>query len=208
MSPQTIIVVLSVFLVGWYVAGHAWNLRRGRRFRGWLDDGLDVFGGQVEAGWIGTAASGARFNVRRARAPFKKLEITLLLANREIPLLWVVDHLRGKRDRCIIRGTLRSPHRGEVLVHRIRRSKRQGEPWTHQEGPCGLTVSCRGCTGERLVTALTPFVQSYGAHLDRFHWRNQDPHVDIQLSIAGLVEIDAYGCFADLSAALQAGRQV
>ncbi len=204
MNPETIAVAASLLLVGWYIAGHLCNVRRGRRIRAWLEPGADALGGEIEGGWLGTPASGARFNVTRAKPPFRRLEITLLLANREIPLLWFIDHLRGKRDRCIIRGTLRSPRGGEVWVSSTGRTDPEGESWTHREGPHGLTISYRGRDGLQLSTALTSYLEAYGSYLDRFRWSKQDPHVDLQIRIAGLLRTDAHVCLADLSAALQA----
>ncbi|MFO7743276.1 MAG: hypothetical protein R6X31_13290 [Anaerolineae bacterium] len=208
MSPGTIaIIAVSVFLLAWYVAGHAYNRRRGRRLRTWLEAGLDVLGGEMEAGWIGSPASGARFVITRASAPFRRLEITLLLANREIPLLWLLDHLRGRWDRTIIRGTLRSPRRGEVRVSSTGRIDRQGETWTWQEGPHELMIAHRGHNGSRLVTALIPWLEAHGAHLSWFHWRKQDPHINLQLRIAGLLETEAEAFLTDLSTALRADNQ-
>jgi hypothetical protein len=204
MNPQAIVIAVSALLVAWYVAAHLYNRRRGRRLRQWLEGQLAELGGEREAGWIGSPASGARFNVSRTDPPFRRLEVTLLLANREIPLLWLVDHLRGRRDRIIIRGTLRSPRRGEVWVTSSCRSDRRGEDWTWQEGPQGLKIAFRGRNGRQLVTALSPWLAAYGAHLDRFHWQKQDPHINLQLTISGHLETEAESFVTDLISALQA----
>jgi len=204
MNPQAIVITVSALLLAWYVAAHLYNRRRGYQLRRWLEGLLAELGGEIEAGWIGSPASGARLNVRRAEPPFRRLEITLLLANREIPLLWLVDYLRGKRDRIIIRGTLRSPRRGEVWVTSSRRSDRRGENWTWQDGPHGLKIAFRGHNGRQLVTALSPWLEAHGAHLDRFHWRKQDPHINLQLTIAGHLDTEAESFLTDLSTALQA----
>ncbi len=208
MNSGTItIVAVSLLLLGWYIAAHMVNRRRGRRFRRWLEAGLDVFGGESEGGWIGSPASGARFNVRRASPPFRRLEITLLLANREIPLLWLLDHLRGKADRIIIRATLRSPRRAEVWVSSTGPSGRQGESWTRRDGPHGLTIAYRGRNGSRIVRALTPWLEAHGAHLNQFHWRKQDPHINLHLRITGLLDTEAEAFLTDLTTALQADNQ-
>lgn len=208
MNQGTIaIIAVSVLLVAWYVAGHLYNRRRGLRIRSWLEAGLGALDGEVEAGWIGSPASGARVNVRRAKPPFRRLEITLLVENREIPLLWLLDRLRGRRDRIIIRGTLRSPRRGEVKVASDRsidqeaRSLDRLTPW--QEGPHGLSVGYRGPEGQRMVTALEPWLKAYGSHLRRLYWRKQDPHINLQLRIAGLLETKAETFLTDLSTALR-----
>jgi hypothetical protein len=207
MNPQTIVIAVSALLLAWYIAAHLYNRRRGRRLRRWVEARLTALGGEREAGWIGSPASGARFNVRRADPPFRRLEATLLLANREIPLLWLVDHLRGRRDRIIIRGTLRSPRRGEVWVTSSRRSDRRGEDWTWQEGPHGLQIAFRGRNGRQLVTTLSPWLEAYGAHLDRFHWQKQDPHINLQLIIVGLLDTKSQAFLTDLVTALQANGQ-
>jgi hypothetical protein len=204
MNPQAIVIAVSAVLIAWYIAAHLYNRRRGRQLRRWLEGRLAELGGDIEADWIGSPASGARFNVRRADPPFRRLEAILLLANREIPLLWLVDYLRGKRDRIIIRATLRSPRRGEVWVTSSRRSDRRGENWTWQNGPHGLKIAFRGRNGRQLVTTLSSWLEAYGFHLDRFHWQKLDPHINLQLTIAGHLETGAESFLTDLSTALQA----
>ncbi|MHC4404618.1 MAG: hypothetical protein ACYTG0_33610, partial [Planctomycetota bacterium] len=84
MDPGTIAVIgLCAFLALWYGVAHLYNRYRGQQIFRWLKAGLDVLGGEVEAGWIGSPASGARINVTHAKPPFRRLEITLLLENRE-----------------------------------------------------------------------------------------------------------------------------
>jgi hypothetical protein len=202
------IIALSAVLVAWYIAGSLYNRRRGHRVRRWLAGGLNVLGGEREEGWIGSPASGARINVRRAELPFRRLEITFLLANREIPFLWLADHLRGRRDRIIIRATLRSPRRGEVRVRSGPPVKGQDESWTWQEGPHGLRIGYRDHNAGRLVMALEPWLEAHGVHLSRFDWRKQDPHIDLQLRIAGLLGGRAEAVFSELGSALSVGEDV
>ena len=137
------VIALCVALVAWYAVGYFYNLRHGRRLFAWLEAGLDVLGGERTAGWIGSAASGARIQILHADAPFRRLEVTLLLERREIPVLWLLDHLRGRRDRLIIKATLRSPRQGQLDVSRLRRGfleptavdYRREPSWAGDEGP-------------------------------------------------------------------------
>ena len=152
MDTEIIAVIgLCVVLALWYGAGYLYNRGRGQRLFRWLETGLDVLGGERESGWIGSSASGARINVLHTDPPFRRMEITLLLENREIPLLWLLDHLRGRKDRLIIRATLRSPRRGEVEAAPARKriGHWQEESWTQYEGPRGLTVARRGPGAQR-----------------------------------------------------------
>jgi hypothetical protein len=205
MDPGVVAVIgLCVFLALWYGGGYLYNRRRGQRLFVWLEAGLDVLGGEREAGWIGSPASGARINVTHAAPPFRRLEITLLLENREVPLLWLFDRLRGKRDGLIIRATLRSPRRGEVEVGRARRkvTRHQEQPWTWQDGPHGLAVAHQGPGAQRQVTALEPWLETYGVHLHRFVWRKTDPHVQLQMRAAGLLATSSETFLVDLQAAV------
>lgn len=199
----TAVIAVSVLLVVWYVAAHIYNRRRGRRLRSWLEAGLDALGGEVEGGWIGSPASGARINLRHTNPPFRRLEVTLLLENREIPLLWLLDYLRGRRDRAIVRGTLRSPWRGEIVVASRQLPEQATNPWTRRDGPQGLVVAHRGPKGHQMAAALQSWLEAYGSYVRRFHWRKQDPHINLQLSIAGLPDTNAEMFLIDLSTALQ-----
>jgi len=194
------VIGLCVLLALWYGGGHLVNRSRGQRLFRWLEKGLDVLGGERESGWIGSPAGGARVNVVHAAPPFRRLEITLLVENREVPLLWLLDRLRGRRDRLIIRATLRSPRRGEVEVGPARR--RQDQTWTRQEGPHGLAVAAQGPGAQRQVTALEPWLQAYGAHLDRFAWHKTDPHIQLQVNVAGLLGTPSEAFLANLQAAV------
>jgi len=219
MDPGVVAVIgLCVFLALWYGGGHLYNRRRGQRLFCWLEAGLDVLGGEREAGWIGSPASGARTNVIHAAPPFRRLEITLLLENREVPLLWLLDYLRGKQDGLIIRATLRSPRRGEVEVAPAKRSalklrkgkaaRHQEQPWTRQEGPHGLAVACRGPGVQRQMAALESWLEIYGAHLHRFAWHKADPHVQLQMNVAGLLTMSIETFLADLQAAVGGAKHV
>mgnify|MGYP000565989942 CR=1 FL=1 len=209
MDTGTLAVIgLSVVLVVWYGIGHLYNRRRGRQLFRWLEAGLDVLGGQTEAGWIGSPASGARINVVHASPPFRRLEITLLLENRENPLLWLLGYLRGKRDWLIIKATLRSPGHGRVWV--ISSGEAPGLPersWTWQEGSHGLTVGYEGRDAQRRASALQPWLEVYGSHVDRFFWRKSDPHIILQARVGRLLKVPARAFLRDLTVALKTNEK-
>jgi len=205
MDPGTAVVIgLCVFLALWYGGGHLYNRHRGQRLFRWLEAGLDVLGGEREAGWIGSPASGARINVIHAAPPFRRLEITLLLENREIPLLWLFDRLRGKRDWLIIRATLRSPRRGEIEVGSAKRraARRREQPWAWQDGPHGLAVAYQGPGAQRQVAALEPWLETYGRHLHRFSWHKADPHIQLRMNVAGLLATSSEAFLTDFQTAV------
>ena len=140
MSDLTTQVVIGfcILLVIWYIMGWQINRRHGRRLLEWILQGLRAFGGQITVSRLGT--SGFQVNVKKARAPFKRIEATILLEPREILLLWIFNLLRGRADHLVLKGTLRAPPRGEVEVikKRGRLAKRvlkglDERAWTRQE---------------------------------------------------------------------------
>jgi len=203
------IISLCVFLALWYGGGYLYNRRRGQRLFRWLEAGLDVLGGERAAGWIGSPAAGARINVTHADAPFRRLELTLLLENREIPLLWLWDRLHGKRDWLIIKGTLRSPRKGEIEVFpagaRLGQDLcgEQKQPWTCQESLHGLSIAFQGLGAQRQVAGLKPWLETWGAQLSRLSWRKQDPHIQLQMKVTGLLSTSSARFLADLQTALE-----
>jgi hypothetical protein len=210
MNPGGAIVIgLCILLVLWYGGGYLYNRRRGRRLFQWLEAGLDVLGGKREAGWLGSPASGARINITHAAPPFRRLEITLLLENREILPLWLLHRLRDTQDWLIIKATLRSPRRGEVEIvpARGRTAKdlrrEQEQPWTWQERMDGLGVAHRDAGAQRQVTALNPWLDTYGVHLHRFSWRKTDPHIQLQMKAAGLLSTPSETLLTDLQATVE-----
>jgi hypothetical protein len=83
----------------------------------------------------------------------------------------------------------------------------QDESWTREQGPHGLGIAYRGQNARRLVVALEPWLEAYGAHLSQFDWRKQDPHINLQLRIAGLPRRKADAPLAELGTALLANGQ-
>lgn len=206
MEPGVAVVIgVCAFLALWYGGGHLYNRRRGQRLFRWLKDGLDVLGGEVESGWLGSPAAGARVNVTRAASPFRRMEITLLLENREILPLWLLDRLRGRRDRLIIRATLRSPRRGEIEIGSAKRkaARHRQRPWKWQEGPHGLAIAYQGSGAQQLVASLEPWLQAHGAHVIHFGWHKHDPHIILQLNIAKLLATPSGAFLSGFQAALE-----
>lgn len=210
MNTGTIaIIALSVFLFLWYIGGHLYNRQRGRYLFRWLEDGLKVLGEEYQWGWLGSPASGARIVIPQALSPFRRMEITLLLENREIPILWLADRLQKKRDAIIIKATLRSPDNREIQL---------GPPnelqsaailsWNRETGPHGLMVAYRGSGASSQLAKLTPWLTRYGPFLRRFVLQREDPHLAVWMNLTGLVsDFPSAALFTDLQNALESGKE-
>ncbi len=210
MNTGTIaIIALSVFLFLWYIGGHLYNRQHGRRLFRWLEEGLKVLGEEYQWGWLGSPASGARILIPQAHPPFRRIEITLLLENREIPILWLADRLQKKRDAIIIKATLRSPERGEIQVgppNELRNAAILS--WNRGTGPHGLMVAYPGSSAPSQVAKLTPWLTRYGPHLRRFVLQREDPHLAVWMNLTGPVpEVPSAALFTDLQAVLESGKE-
>lgn len=202
MDPEIVAIIgLCLFLVLWYAAGYLYNRRQGQRLFFWLEQGLDVLGSKREAGWLGSPASGARINVLEAHPPFRRMELTLLLERREVPLLWLWDRLRGRRDWLVIKATLRSPGREEWEI-RAAKNKDKGGTWEQRECPQGLVLAYQGTAAPRQALELTPWVETYGAHISRLIWQQSDPHVQLQGQVDGLLGSPSRAFLSDFQAAV------
>ncbi|MCX7855191.1 MAG: hypothetical protein N2556_04305 [Anaerolineae bacterium] len=209
MNTGTIaIIALSVFLFLWYIGGHLYNRQRGRQLFRWLEEGLKVLGDEYQWGWLGSPASGARVLIHQAHPPFRRMEITLLLENREIPILWLADRLQKKRDSAILKATLRSPGNEEIQAGPPNELR---DPsilsWSHEKGPHGLMVVYKGSGASSQLAKLAPWLARYGPHLRRFILQRQDPHMAVWMNLTGLVsEVPSSALFTDLQAALGARK--
>lgn len=210
MNAGTIaVIVLSAVLILWYIGGHLYNRRRGRSLFRWLEEGVSVLGEEYRWGWLGSPASGARLQIHQARPPFRRMEITLLLENREIPILWLADRLQKKRDALIIKATLRSPENGEIQVgppHELRSAALL--PWNREKGPHGLMMAYSGPSTSSQRAQWSPWLARYGPHLRRLVLQREDPHLVVWMNLTGLApECPAAALFTDLQAALEVRKE-
>jgi len=198
MSDLTtqLVIAFCALLVIWYIVGWQMNRRRGRRLLEWTVQGLRAFDGQITVSRLGT--SGFQVNVRKAQAPFKRIEAIILLEPREMLLLWIFNLLRGRADHLVFKGTLRTAPRGEVevikqrgrLARRMLKELDEGD-WTRQETANGLVIACRGKRGQRQADAISHLVEDLSPRLLRLSLSKKVPHLLVNLSLAGLNEQSA-----------------
>jgi len=107
MSPElAVFVVVVIAIVGWFALGTHLNVRKGHRFLEWLQDGLPLVGEKTTLRWLGSSV--VHLQIEKAREPFRRVEVLLVLEPRDVPPLWLLSRLRGRRDLLIVRTELRS----------------------------------------------------------------------------------------------------
>ncbi len=107
MSPQNMLVIGAVILVGWFAFGILFNLRRGEGLLKWMQGGLARVGPRTTFRWLGTSV--AELGIAKARKPFRDLNILLALAPRDVFWMMLLAALQGRRDTLIFRGSLSTP---------------------------------------------------------------------------------------------------
>ena len=189
------VIAFCILLIIWYIVGWQMNRRQGRRLLEWILQGLRALGDQITVSRLGT--SGFQVNVRKAQAPFKRLETTILLQPREMLLLWIFNLLRGEADYLVLKGTLRASPQGEVEVTKRERLARRvlkgldERAWTRQETTGGLVIACRGQQGQQQAEAISHLVENLSPRLLRLSLSKKAPHLLVSLSLAGLDEQSA-----------------
>jgi len=108
------VIALSIALLIWCVVGWLVNRRRVSRLLGWAREGIQGLGGK--AAWRSFGTSGFQVAVKGVKHPFKRIEMTVLLESREMHLVWLFNHLRGRRDLMLLKADLRTRPKAEVEV--------------------------------------------------------------------------------------------
>jgi len=183
--------IVIILIVG-LMAGSWLNRRRSKALGLWLQAGLATLGGQTTWRWVRGINSGAQITVEAAGKPFRRLELGYFLLTRELPPLWGIEWLRGKRDLFTLRGDLRDAPGYEVEIVPAAGPLRQkidaqsdAEAFAWQDGPAGLAVGGRGAGAATAAAKLQPFLERYGLHIQRLSLRQRRPHLMLFLNLAG-----------------------
>ncbi len=115
MSAElAIFVVVVIAIVGWFALGTHVNVRKGHRFLEWLQSGLPLVGEKTTLRWLGSSV--VHLQIENAREPFRRVEVLIVLEPRDVPPLWLLSRLRGRRDLLIVRTELRSVPKLQVEI--------------------------------------------------------------------------------------------
>ena len=105
MEPtQVIILIIGIVVMGAFAGGVIWNIRHGNAVMRWMQGGLPLIGEKTTLRWLGSSV--VELNIEKARAPFRRFNLVLVLQPRDVPWLWLGSLLRNRRDMVIVRGTL------------------------------------------------------------------------------------------------------
>ncbi len=101
---QSILIAFVILVMGWFAFCIVRNLRRGNAVLKWAQTGLPKIGERTTLRWLGSSA--VDLNITKAKAPFRQIELLIVMEPRDVPWFWLIAHARGRRDILIVRGQL------------------------------------------------------------------------------------------------------
>lgn len=180
--------------MGWFAFGVLFNLRRGEAYLRWMQAGLPRVGERTTLRWLGTSV--AELVIAKAKGPLRRLETLMVLAPRDIPWMWLIAALQGRRDTLIFRAQLGSPPpvsleladpaswTGRMGLQEAERQGWEKQPYQQMQlmAPPGMLPMAR-LTLERIEPAarrLAPEFRRLGLHRDGAHLEVHLPFPDRQ----------------------------
>jgi hypothetical protein len=182
-----LVAIAAVAVVAWFAAGTIWNVRRGREFLRWMQGGLPLLGGRTTVRWLGSTA--VEMVIRDAAAPFAGVTLIIFLEPRDMPWMWALGRMRGRRDTLIVRGVSRRLPVIEVeALDPMSWSGRDALPrvppdWpVRQAAPPGaLVVHHANAAALERADALLAQAGHAGLAVKRLSVRRTEPHLQLHV---------------------------
>jgi hypothetical protein len=108
--PPLLLLLVAV-VMGWFAFGIIFNLRKGNAVLRWMQAGLPLIGERTTLRWMGSSA--VELVIAKAKPPFRRCELVLVMEPRDVPWFWLWTHMHGRRDLLIFRAQLNSSPRLE-----------------------------------------------------------------------------------------------
>jgi hypothetical protein len=203
---QEALIVLVVLVVGGFALGSASNVRRGNAALSWMQGGLPKLGEKTTVRWLGTTS--VDLVLAKPKKPFEKASVVVFLEPRDLPWLWAVSRLRGRRDTLILRATLARPPLEELEIldraswsGREALSRMKEERWSVREpsAPGAPAAFYKFESASARVEPLLAPARAAGMVIRRLSVRRGEPHLTLHVDLPA-APLDAAGFFEALRA--------
>ncbi len=205
MDPKYLLIPAVIFVLGWFAYGVIYNLRRGEAMLRWMQSGLPQVGERTTLRWLGSSV--AVMGIAKAKGPIRSLETLLVMAPRDVPWLWLLSSLQGRRDTLIFRAQLGTPPpvdlelidpaswTGRTAMQEAVQRGWESQPYRDMKllAPPGL-LHLAQVTLERLELPARNLAPRYR----RFGLRRGSPHLELHLAFPNPRQADAAEFFRAL----------
>ncbi len=211
MNPQYILVLAIIIIMGWFAFGVIFNLRRGEVLLKWMQAGLPAIGPRTTFRWLGTSV--AELGIAQAKRPFRRLDILLVLAPRDVFWMMILSIFQGRRDILIFRAALNTPPyldfeladpnswSGRAALKQVAQRNWESKPYQNMQlmAPRGY-LDLATTTLDQLATPMQKLSMSY----TRFSLRKNTPNLEIHIPFPDHRNTDAVSYFEALRNLAQA----
>lgn len=212
MNSQYIVIILVVIFMGWFALGMIYNLRRGDALLKWMQAGLPLIGQRTTFRWLGSSV--AEMGVAKARRPFQRMDVLLVLKPRDVFWMTILAHFQGRDDVLIFRAYLSTPPlldleladpktwSGRAALSQVVKRGWEGTDYQglHVMAPKGLLNLAIS-----ILDGLSAPMQSLSPRYVRFSLRKTAPNLEIHVPFPDPRSTDAKAYFESLS---ELGRAV
>jgi len=183
-----VVVALGALLVIWYLVGNEVMRRRGRTLAVWCKRALDPLGGRQAIQWITTHSF--RLEVQGLKPPFTEGSLTGLAESWDVPMIWAINRINGRRDMVLLQLGLRQQpiwglelyRPGSVLAGDARHAAAQ-ERWTESPLSSFRLASAGGELPRRLANDLISELGDQAKNLVRLSIRRQGMHLTLAMNV-------------------------
>ena len=205
MNPQYILGLAVMIIMGWFVFGIIYNLRRGDTVLKWMQQGLPSIGPKTTFRWLGTSV--AEMAIISAKKPFRRLDTLLVLKPRDVFWMTITASIQGRDDMIIFRAQLSDAPILDLELadpkcwsgrNALRDVAARG--W-ESKNVNGLTLMApKGLIdlAERTIGELSASMQALSTRYIRFSLRKTDGRMEIHLPFPDTRATDVKSYFENL----------
>jgi hypothetical protein len=129
-----------------------------------------------------------QLGINNPHAPFKQIDVLVVLEPRDVALIWLMTRRQGRRDMLVVRGHLRRPARCEFDY--LDPASWSGKDALAHHTPAGwqktndgaYLLAAESIEAAAIVREILPIVQRMGTPLLRLSARRTVPHLEIHVA--------------------------